>query len=78
MNGPPSSTPRMPCRVQTIGTPRARHSSSSAFVGSITRRMCAMSILVRRVPAVGVEEVVLVVDDDVHGPARHEPPGRGS
>ena len=44
MNGPPSSSPRVPCRVQTIGTPRARHSSLSAFVGSITRRMCETSI----------------------------------
>ena len=44
MNGPPSSRPRVPCRVQTMGTPRARHSSTSAFVGSITRCMCEMSI----------------------------------
>jgi len=44
MNGPPSPTPRVPCRVQTIGIPRRRHSSLSAFVGSITRCMCAMSM----------------------------------
>ena len=44
MNGPPSSTPRVPWRVQTIGTPRARHASFSSFVGSITRCMWAMSM----------------------------------
>ena len=66
MNGPPSSMPRVPCRVHTIGTPRRRHSSLSAFVGSITRCMWRDVDAVRRVPAVGVQEVVLVVDHDVH------------
>ena len=44
MNGPPSSMPRVPWRVHRIGTPRVRHSALSTFVGSITRRMWAMSI----------------------------------
>src|SRR3954454_2311400 len=44
MNGPPSSTPRVPWRVQTTGTPRSRAAAVSRFAGSITRCMCAMSI----------------------------------
>src|SRR6478736_2085235 len=44
MNGPPSSTPRVPWRVQTTGTPRSRAAPVSDFTGSITRCMCAMSI----------------------------------
>ena len=44
MNGPPSSVPRVPCRVQITGTCATRLAATSRCVGSITRRMCEMSM----------------------------------
>ena len=77
MNGPPSSMPCVPCRVQITGTPgRAaggdeplRRLDHAAHVRDVDPAL--------RVPPVRVQEVALVVDHDERGVAGHELPAGG-